>query len=210
MNDTTADPRSFSRDSDFAQQLRVQLQDLMMGLLDLAGGARQNPNNNPPPAAPAQAPAEVVVDPALIQQLVDMGFAQNRSRKALILSRLNLQRAMEWLLEHENDPVRSFFRPLAFGSFRTDSGLNRILMLRSRLVRRCPRRPQVQSPTPRLYSVCKRYRIRCAGSISLTWTSDGLFCGGRAAGTPGHQLQLRSCVRMAIGRQRRRRRCSGR
>ena len=42
-------------------------------------------------------------------------------------------------------------------------------MLRSRLVRRCPRRPQVQSLTLRLYSVCKRYRIRPPGcGLSLT------------------------------------------
>lgn len=92
------------------QQLRAQLQDLMMGLLDLAGSARAA--QAAPPAA--QAPAEIVVDPLLIQQLVDMGFPAARSRKALILTRLNLQRAMEWLLEHENDPVRGFWNAFFF------------------------------------------------------------------------------------------------
>lgn len=82
----------------------------MIGLLDIAG--QRQPNQ--PPAQPAAPAAEVVVDPALIQQLVDMGFPQNRARKALILSRLNLQRAMEWILEHENDPVRNALFLLVF------------------------------------------------------------------------------------------------
>jgi len=33
-----------------------------------------------------------------------MGFAENRARKALLLNRMNTQGAMDWLLEHNDDP----------------------------------------------------------------------------------------------------------
>jgi len=43
-------------------------------------------------------------DPAVLQQLIEFGFPEVRARKALLLNRMNLERAMEWLLEHSDDP----------------------------------------------------------------------------------------------------------
>jgi len=50
-----------------------------------------------------QTPIAITVDPELLRQLQDMGFPEERSRKALILNRMNVQLAMEWMLEHEAD-----------------------------------------------------------------------------------------------------------
>jgi Kip1 ubiquitination-promoting complex protein 2 len=44
-----------------------------------------------------------VVDENALKQLVDMGFAENRSRKALIICKMNPETAMEWMLQHEQD-----------------------------------------------------------------------------------------------------------
>jgi len=41
---------------------------------------------------------------AALRQLVDMGFPENRARKALQICRGNAQAGMDWLLEHEGDP----------------------------------------------------------------------------------------------------------
>ena len=38
-----------------------------------------------------------------LQQLVDMGFPENRARKALQIHRGHAQLGMDWLLEHEGD-----------------------------------------------------------------------------------------------------------
>ena len=38
-----------------------------------------------------------------LQQLIDMGFPENRARKALQINRGHAQLGMEWLLEHEGD-----------------------------------------------------------------------------------------------------------
>ena len=38
-----------------------------------------------------------------LQQLIDMGFPENRARKALQITRGHAQLGMEWLLEHEGD-----------------------------------------------------------------------------------------------------------
>lgn len=46
---------------------------------------------------------EINVDPLCLQKLLDMGFEEQRSKKALIISKMNPMRAMEWLLEHSND-----------------------------------------------------------------------------------------------------------
>lgn len=43
------------------------------------------------------------VDPGDLKQLMDMGFPENRARKALLLNRTSVLSAMEWLLNHEND-----------------------------------------------------------------------------------------------------------
>uniref|UniRef100_A0A7S4V093 UBA domain-containing protein n=1 Tax=Guillardia theta TaxID=55529 RepID=A0A7S4V093_GUITH len=39
-----------------------------------------------------------------LQQLLDMGFPENRARRAIAICGGNVQRSMEWLLEHEGDP----------------------------------------------------------------------------------------------------------
>lgn len=43
------------------------------------------------------------VDQMCLQKLLDMGFEEPRSRKALLLSKMNPMRAMEWLLQHSSD-----------------------------------------------------------------------------------------------------------
>ncbi|XP_050395048.1 ubiquitin-associated domain-containing protein 1 [Patella vulgata] len=43
------------------------------------------------------------VDTATLKQLTDMGFPGNRARKALILNKMSVMSAMEWLLQHQND-----------------------------------------------------------------------------------------------------------
>ena len=82
-----------------AGQLRNQIQDLVSNLMGMP---------RPPGAAgEAGAPAAMQEPEAeLVQQLADMGFTQGRARKALILNRSSFQAAMDWLLEHNDDPVR--------------------------------------------------------------------------------------------------------
>jgi len=46
---------------------------------------------------------EPSVDAVALQQLQDMGFKENRAKKALLLNKMNTQTAMEWLFEHEED-----------------------------------------------------------------------------------------------------------
>ncbi|XP_002733047.1 ubiquitin-associated domain-containing protein 1-like [Saccoglossus kowalevskii] len=43
------------------------------------------------------------VDPSALKQLQEMGFAENRATKALILNKMNPVDAMEWLLKHDGD-----------------------------------------------------------------------------------------------------------
>eukprot|EP00794_Sanderia_malayensis_P015743 gene15743-17331_t len=47
---------------------------------------------------------EIEVDEGALKQLMDMGFAENRARKSLIINRMSRVQAMEWLLIHETDP----------------------------------------------------------------------------------------------------------
>ena len=48
-----------------------------------------------------------VVDRESLQQLLSMGFSETRSRKALLATNNNgAEIAMEWLLEHLEDPGR--------------------------------------------------------------------------------------------------------
>ena len=42
-------------------------------------------------------------NPEALQQLIDMGFPENRARKALQINRGDAQLGMDWLLEHEGD-----------------------------------------------------------------------------------------------------------
>ncbi|XP_048245331.1 ubiquitin-associated domain-containing protein 1-like [Haliotis rufescens] len=44
------------------------------------------------------------VDDMSLKQLVDMGFPEARARKALMLNKMNVMPAMEWLFQHEDDP----------------------------------------------------------------------------------------------------------
>lgn len=44
------------------------------------------------------------IDEAALKQLTDMGFPQSRARKALILNKMALTGAMDWLFQNENDP----------------------------------------------------------------------------------------------------------
>ncbi|KAL4219332.1 Ubiquitin-associated domain-containing protein 1 [Mactra antiquata] len=44
------------------------------------------------------------IDEDCVKQLTDMGFQENRAKKALLLNRMSVVSAMEWLLQHENDP----------------------------------------------------------------------------------------------------------
>lgn len=59
-----------------------------------------------------------------LQQLVEMGFSEAISRKALILRHNNLDAAMDWILEHQDDPEAE--TPL------TESQLQRIAISRRR------------------------------------------------------------------------------
>eukprot|EP01114_Cavostelium_apophysatum_P015083 TRINITY_DN4042_c0_g1_i1.p1 TRINITY_DN4042_c0_g1~~TRINITY_DN4042_c0_g1_i1.p1 ORF type:complete len:349 (+),score=65.38 TRINITY_DN4042_c0_g1_i1:954-2000(+) len=88
--------------------LRTQLQDLVGSFMGIPPSAMVAPASNEaemsaPAAAPAPAP-EITIEPALLQQLIDMGFPEDRSRKALILNNMNPQAAMDWILQHEEDP----------------------------------------------------------------------------------------------------------
>ncbi|XP_061528375.1 LOW QUALITY PROTEIN: ubiquitin-associated domain-containing protein 1 [Phycodurus eques] len=44
------------------------------------------------------------VDNAALQQLTEMGFPENRAIKALRLNHMSVTQAMEWLIEHVDDP----------------------------------------------------------------------------------------------------------
>ncbi|GAQ84870.1 hypothetical protein KFL_002090220 [Klebsormidium nitens] len=62
------------------------------------------PSGSDTAMADASATPLPVVDEGALQQLVGMGFPEARSRKALLLRRNSLEAAMEWLLEHGEDP----------------------------------------------------------------------------------------------------------
>lgn len=47
--------------------------------------------------------SDVYIDPLCLKKLTDMGFEEQRSRKALIICKMSPMHAMEWLLQHEND-----------------------------------------------------------------------------------------------------------
>lgn len=51
----------------------------------------------------SSSPTEVPVDPQLVKQLVDMGFAEKSAKKALIINQMDKTLAMEWLLNHNSD-----------------------------------------------------------------------------------------------------------
>jgi hypothetical protein len=45
-----------------------------------------------------------IISPQVMQPLLEMGFTEARTVKALLLNLLNTEMAMEWLLEHADDP----------------------------------------------------------------------------------------------------------
>ncbi|KAG8518654.1 Ubiquitin-associated domain-containing protein 1, partial [Galemys pyrenaicus] len=45
------------------------------------------------------------VDEAALRQLTEMGFPESRAAKALRLNHMSVPRAMEWLIEHADDPA---------------------------------------------------------------------------------------------------------
>lgn len=47
---------------------------------------------------------EQEIDAAALKKLCDMGFPQNRAKKALLLNSMSVTSAMEWLIQHESDP----------------------------------------------------------------------------------------------------------
>lgn len=52
-----------------------------------------------------EAPArKMALSEASVKQLTDMGFPENRARKALLLNQQSVMSAMEWLLTNESDP----------------------------------------------------------------------------------------------------------
>lgn len=44
------------------------------------------------------------IDKTALKQLMDMGFPEDRAKKALVLNKMAVMAAMEWLFQHENDP----------------------------------------------------------------------------------------------------------
>lgn len=110
-------------------QLRAQLQDLLASLVGAGSSegeprdraaviaaaaalaAASNASRSAQPAGGAGGEAgaggsgavNIQIDPNAIRQLMDMGFGEERAKKALLLNRLNIDLAMDWLFEHEND-----------------------------------------------------------------------------------------------------------
>eukprot|EP01098_Paradermamoeba_levis_P012039 TRINITY_DN51_c0_g1_i2.p1 TRINITY_DN51_c0_g1~~TRINITY_DN51_c0_g1_i2.p1 ORF type:complete len:228 (+),score=55.22 TRINITY_DN51_c0_g1_i2:82-765(+) len=75
------------------------LRDLMNTLWSGISGA-----SGVSPAPTGNQPTQPEVNPEALQKLVDMGFPEERCKKALLLNRMNPNLAMEWLLEHHEDP----------------------------------------------------------------------------------------------------------
>eukprot|EP01080_Neovahlkampfia_damariscottae_P009335 gene9335-1422_t len=66
----------------------------------------QQPEHDLPPKVEVVIPKlkDFPIDELKIASLVSMGFSEHRSKKALILNRLDLNYAMDWLLAHIDDP----------------------------------------------------------------------------------------------------------
>ncbi len=66
------------------------------------------PAQPPPPAQPPAPPPPAAIpepDPEAAQQLAEMGFGEAVVRKALLLHRNGLEAALNWLLQHGEDPA---------------------------------------------------------------------------------------------------------
>eukprot|EP00112_Aurelia_sp_Birch-Aquarium-sp1_P003973 Seg1450.24 transcript_id=Seg1450.24/GoldUCD/mRNA.D3Y31 product="Ubiquitin-associated domain-containing protein 1" protein_id=Seg1450.24/GoldUCD/D3Y31 len=46
---------------------------------------------------------EIEIEQFALKQLTDMGFPENRAKKALIINRMSRVQAMDWLLQHDSD-----------------------------------------------------------------------------------------------------------
>jgi len=92
---------------------------------------------------------EINVDPLCLQKLLDMGFEEVRSRKALLLSKMIPMRAMEWLLEHSND--EDIDKPLTSDEINTLAAENNPNVKRKRV----PGRKKEFIPNPRCVSNLK-------------------------------------------------------
>jgi hypothetical protein len=92
-------PKKPSQPSTLSTNLPNTLEELM-GLLKEGPSTSSTANANPNPPQTKK----IELDPNALQQLKDMGFVEERCKKALYLNRMNAQLAMEWLLEHDGDP----------------------------------------------------------------------------------------------------------
>jgi hypothetical protein len=75
-------------------------------LAALQGGAAAPQQPQQPAAPPAPEPPLQVPEPTAEQigTLTDMGFSEAVARKALLLTRCNVEVALEWVLQHMDDP----------------------------------------------------------------------------------------------------------
>jgi len=62
------------------------------------------PSYIPPPVAAAPPRTPTHIPEENLQMLISMGFPEGRCRKALLLNRLDVSAATDWLIEHIEDP----------------------------------------------------------------------------------------------------------
>jgi len=66
------------------------------------------PNTNPSLRSSGNISQPLIPIPEInqeaLQQLLSMGFSEERSKKALLLNKMKMDAAMEWLFSHDNDP----------------------------------------------------------------------------------------------------------
>ena len=75
--------------------------------------SEQNQSENPPQQEEPKNPEEIktekksildFIKPEVAQQLQEMGFSKNVSEKACLFTQSNIERAVEWINEHQDDP----------------------------------------------------------------------------------------------------------
>jgi len=90
-------PSAPSSDSS-STQVEQTLRKVLLALLDLSYKFMHFETTSSMPAPP-----KVHVDATLVKQLIDMGFTEEHSKKALILNNMDKALAMEWLLNHTEE-----------------------------------------------------------------------------------------------------------
>ena len=75
---------------------------------------QQQQPENPPPSEQDQVPNEEkkvekksildFINPEVAKQLQEMGFSKNVSEKACLFTQSNIERAVEWISAHQEDP----------------------------------------------------------------------------------------------------------